>query len=224
MLSRFEEEWQVSLPDDFRALLRFVGNGCGGPYFGISPIEDWSQPYDPSELPADFLKTPYHPDQPRDHGLTPGALRICNAGCEHYYLLVVSGPFRGQVWHDADVDALGVRALNDSSGQPLLFAEWIGEWLDVTSRGLHFIDSFWGTAEFPGHAVAQVLSSLREGGGTVAAEQLPCWACFRLLVESNARQRMIVTSLGGERLENPKRAAMLAAEGRVQAVPRVAFP
>lgn len=94
-LAAFESQWRVVLPAEFKTVLTEVGNGSGGPYYGLSPLESWCQPWDPSELDSAILTRPFLPHAPRERAVHDGAMRVCNAGCEHYLLLVVAGPHAG---------------------------------------------------------------------------------------------------------------------------------
>ena len=223
-VTRFEAAAGVKLPEDYASFLTLVGNGFAGPYYGISPLENWCQPGETRSFPSDFLNMPFSPTGQRVNGAHPGALRICNAGCEHYYVLVISGPFRGQIWHDGEVDGCGVIQLKTWDGGPMTCGTWLKLWLDDLAAGQPAgwspaMDKFWFGTMFPGHAVARVL-----GAGaivTVAVDQLPCPACVRLLLEySVPPARVIVTSDESNVFENPKWVAMHAS----QVVPRTAFP
>lgn len=221
-ISAFETAWRISLPAAYSSVLQLVGNGCAGPFFGLSSLAEWCQPYEESDVATDLLQQPFHPEGTRTGGLVPGALRVCNAGCEHYYLLIVSGPFRGQVWHDADIDRRGVIQLSSTDGEPLIFEAWITNWLDSLSmqhKPAASGDLFWQSASFPGHAIAQELSV--SAPDTVVVDQLPCPACTRLLLSQlSPSPRVIVPALTTDSLDNPKRIAVLAAQRRVSAVPR----
>jgi len=202
-------------------VLTEVGNGCPGPYYGLSPLQAWSQPWEISELREALLARPFDPVLPREHGLCPGALRICNAGCEHYVLLIVSGPHTGEVWHDTGDDQLGTFPVSGSSGQTLSFAAWVDEWLSALPSG-DLEGRFWATHDFGGHAIANALLSSTEPLTTIAVDQLPCPACVRRLGKLAPVPRVVVptprSSPSG--WMNPKQAAMLAANNEIALEPR----
>src|SRR5512142_2537149 len=70
-LSEFEDKWGISLPQTYRTFLENLGDGFGGPYYGISPIHEWCAPESQSDLPGDLLRTPFAPGAPRTLGLMP---------------------------------------------------------------------------------------------------------------------------------------------------------
>src|SRR5262245_58429062 len=79
-LTVFEARWGILLPEHYRAFLETVGNGSAGPYYGLSPLAEWSAPDSEENLPADLLRKEFDPGESSASGLAPGALRICNAG------------------------------------------------------------------------------------------------------------------------------------------------
>jgi hypothetical protein len=228
-LAEFEDRWGITLPEEYRALLMGVGNGCAGPYYGFSPLEEWCAPGLQEEVPPDTLSSPFTAAGGRSAGLAPGALRVCNAGCEHYYLLVVSGPHRGEIWRDSSVDGLGlvpIRTSADTEGGSLV--SWLDEWLAAvrasSADNASITDPFWSDTLFPGHAVHRVLADVGVGEGrTVAVDQLPCPVCIRALYAHDARRAIVPAERGRER-RNPKMAAIAAAKGRARVTPRLVFP
>jgi hypothetical protein len=207
-LAEFENRWAITLPAEYRALLMKVGNGCAGPYYGLSPLDEWCAPWLQEEVPPDTLSSPFTAEGGRSDGLARGALRICNAGCEHYYLLVVSGPCRGQIWRDSAIDGLSlvpVKTSSEPEGGTLV--AWLSQWLAAvkTSRAAHvsITDPFWSDALFPGHAVHRVLVDGGVGNaGTVAVDQLPCPACVRAMFAHGASRAVVPVERGRER-RNP---------------------
>lgn len=223
-LTEFASKWEVSLPAEFKAVLREVGNGCGGPYYGISPLDSWSQPWDPSELEPSILSRPFDPSAPRQQGLHAGAMRICNAGCEHYVLLVVTGAHAGEIWHDGAGDGRDLFPILDSYGRNASFASWIAGWVHGSAATPD--DPFWSSFDSDGHAVAQVIASATAPLTSIAVDQLPCPACVRRLAPLRPVPRVVVPTpvSAAHGFANPKRAAMLAARHQIQVEPRQVMP
>ncbi len=219
----FETDFGIQFPADYRALLLQHGCGFAGPYFGISGYSAWNQP-SLSDLDDDHAWNPQVPFNPETFSnlSADGALRICNAGCEHYYLLIVSGSHAGEVWRDSTTDGLGVAPLEGSHGKPIRFGEWYEQWLVSDQRVA--LDSFWHSRDFPGHVYPQVLDELGHAPrSTVAADQLPCPSCSVLLRTRNCR--VVVPSLDSKKfLANPKEAALAAAAHGAQVTPKEVLP
>lgn len=137
-LLEFEQKHRITLPEDYRNywLRHRISLRIMGP-------EEWCTPHDEEDLPADFLSkdfphtkawddksihkselgwgSPYY-----DINLACGAMRIVNTGCEGYYLLVVSGPERGNVWcEDRVCNGRGIYPLRTMWKKRLSFAEYI---------------------------------------------------------------------------------------------------
>ena len=115
-LEEFETRMNVRLPDAYKRYLMDTGAG-ELTSSRVSLLEDWCQPYDEAALSPTFLseefpyreawndlrlidedkgwRSPYY-----DPALFRGSMRIVNIGCEGYYLLVVTGEERGNVWVD----------------------------------------------------------------------------------------------------------------------------
>ena len=116
-LGAFERAMRIELPAAYKAYLIDVGAGfmCGS---RVALLAEWCEPYDSERLPGDFLAQPFpyaeawndvtvH-DASKGWGspyfdpwLCRGAMRAQSLGCDEYLLLVVSGPERGNMWHDA---------------------------------------------------------------------------------------------------------------------------
>ncbi len=139
-LDAFERHMGIKLPQSYRAHL--VKFGWGGAWTEKNPVShysDWCDPNEPEEMPADFLVTPFPHVAPwNEQGVGPcwsvqvwtGAMRIINMGCELYYLLVVSGPERGAIWHDARQNGDGIYPLQHGDGRRVSFDDLVknGRW------------------------------------------------------------------------------------------------
>jgi hypothetical protein len=136
----FEARCGCPLPEGYRAFLRHVGNGgvCP-PSYGLLPLgetpndmtEEESGPW--AELqhvgrPFPFTRPwVWENGDPSDEGtreqVDDGTLHLGTDGCAQYWLLVVSGPQRGNVWMLADVGITPTAPTRD-------FLQWFEDWLD----------------------------------------------------------------------------------------------
>lgn len=158
----FEQVNNIVLPKDYRDFLLRVGNGGSGPAYGLLKLSEWNIELD---ITGDnFLSTPF-PDtakwnNERDFDMenddiyeseefqrweeeyfsnkhVTGSMRICHYGCAIYYLLVVSGTEKGNVWIDDRANDEGIYpAISKKSGEQLSFTEWYNEWLDESLNQL----------------------------------------------------------------------------------------
>jgi hypothetical protein len=131
-LSLFEAENGVDLPAEYRELLLHVGSGIG-PVYGLLPprpvtLQRDGEPRRPAVRLPFSLAQAWTPETDEDDNTSPpplpagadlydGCLELAEFGCGYFYLLIVTGPARGQVWADYTEgdgsiapDAPGVRA------------------------------------------------------------------------------------------------------------------
>lgn len=135
ILSRFEAKWGISIPGDYRAFLRYVGDGGPGPGYGLEPFRK-ALPRNKGDFGDHYLSTPFEHTQPAYGAEIPTFTRTEKNGYYHgtLYLgngcnfLVVSGPGRGQVWEDEARD--GAFAPVDVS-----FTSWYDRWIDKSCLG-----------------------------------------------------------------------------------------
>ena len=139
-IAAFEARCGCALPDDYRAFLRHVGNGgVGPPAYGLLPLGETpehmaaeaARPW--AELrrvrrPFPFTRPWVWEDgDPSDEGtreqVADGTLHLGTDGCAQYWLLVASGPERGNVWMLADVGITPTAPKRD-------FLQWFEDWLD----------------------------------------------------------------------------------------------
>jgi len=139
-IAAFEARCGCTLPEGYRAFLRHVGNGGVGPAsYGVLPLG--ATPVDMSaaesqawvelqrvQRPFPFTKPWVWEDGDRsDEGtreqVEDGTLLLGTDGCAQYWLLVVSGPERGNVWMLADVGITPTAPKRD-------FLQWFEDWLD----------------------------------------------------------------------------------------------
>jgi SMI1 / KNR4 family (SUKH-1) len=154
-----EQRHRISLPKDYRDFVLKVGNGGAGPYYGIYPIardynvhhgmsgdngiilsvpfphtkdwdEDWPREinWDAGERPSDDQDGDYF-----DNRHISGALCICQYGCGDFFLLVVNGNEKGNIWVDGRRNYSGIYrgGLEDGEReQAVTFSRWYLNWLD----------------------------------------------------------------------------------------------
>jgi len=141
-IAGFESQMGIILPKDYSDYLIRVGSG----HYTISKVdylENWCQPEDPSNLPPDFLQREFpHTSAWSETQLfvkakgwnseyfgkrhIQGSMRIVNYGCEGYYLLVVTGPERGNMWFDDRAcHGTGITPLCNRFGLRVSFAEFL---------------------------------------------------------------------------------------------------
>ena len=140
-IEAFEAQHGISLPSDYRAfILTFGDGGDGPPSYGLLPLGVT----DPACVPewfasgyAGLLAQPFplrsswvwegEPEgsalEQRLATLRHGSLCLGTDGCGLFWLLVVSGPERGQIWQLADV---GITPL----APRLTFLPWYTYWLN----------------------------------------------------------------------------------------------
>ena len=132
----------IKLPADYRAFLKYAGDGGAGPYYGIYPIKKWNDFADwlVDERNPGFLALPcpLYPDMQREDDWEEdldcespyqGTISLGTQGCTYAMQLVVSGPYAGRVVY---VDADGQTPYMVRNGE---FLEWYERWLDELLGG-----------------------------------------------------------------------------------------
>jgi hypothetical protein len=134
----FEVGHRIELPEGYRRFLLEVGNGGEGP--PVSGLERLGEV--PSGLPDDWAiewRTLPHVGKPfpqteawvwegeeydeaRRDAARHGTLNLGHDGCGMYWLLVITGAMRGQVWSHADVGVVP-----QMPGRS--FLQWVEAWL-----------------------------------------------------------------------------------------------
>jgi hypothetical protein len=160
-LQTFEREYGVQFPSAYRTFLTTIGNGGAGPGDGILPlgvfdpdaryqggvIGDLSKPFphrDYWNADEEYYQRGEAIDEVDEEAyrqwrseyfstaLINGALPICHEGCGFFFLLIVTGRGRGQLWLDGRVSDDGIRPITDPEGRCLTFPEWYHQWLDAS--------------------------------------------------------------------------------------------
>ena len=132
----FETRWHVRLPEGYRRFLKEVGNGGEGPpHYGLLRLGEVPGDYDRPAL--DVLKdvskpfplTTYWVWEGEEEAklelheaIEHGHLVLGTEGCAMYWLLIVTGPERGQIWNLADVGTQPCAPGRD-------FLGWYEDWL-----------------------------------------------------------------------------------------------
>lgn len=154
-LSRYEREYQVTLPEGYRAFVARLGNGPVGPSYGLFslqealettgfgklppkyllgapfPHEDYYQPLnDPVYLViADRQGIATEEDERYWTNMRQGALVLSDEGCGMEHFLVLTGSARGEMWVDNRANDGGMASLKCD------FLTWYERWLDGALAG-----------------------------------------------------------------------------------------
>jgi len=149
-LRSYEQRFGVVLPAHYRRFLVEVGHQGAGPYYGLFAL-DSEDPENPMAFGGDLTKPfkwteRFNPEEwDRSCGedgvewdedgkfvgmFLPGALYLCHYGCALRFFLVVTGPCRGEVWHDWQANGDGIYPAVDAQGRRVGFLEWYEHWLD----------------------------------------------------------------------------------------------
>ena len=136
----FEKKYKISLPEDYKNFLIYIGNGGAGPSYGMLRLEDF---FDKDTAVSDnFLVTDfkYSPDSPyleqscentdNYSDETAGSMIICHHGCGILNLLIISGTERGKIWLDDRCNDNSMKRVCNS------FSEWYNKWLDNSISSL----------------------------------------------------------------------------------------
>jgi hypothetical protein len=129
-VNAFESAHKVNLPPDYCYFLTSLGNGGAGPYYGLSPLDNFgrelSEPF-PFTRPTEPIRE--LSQQGRGYEF-PGILEFCHQGCDYYSYLVVAGAAYGTIWDGSPTD-------DDFRPTGLSFAEWYRRW---AQRCLRLLD------------------------------------------------------------------------------------
>lgn len=158
-IKEFEDEYLITLPDEYRCFLLEVGDGGAGPYYGLQTLNDslfedldykrpgeyvnpsiqfphlaaWNMEFE-GDYEDDVAYQEFEEEYFSDKWIT-GVLRLCNYGCGISMNLVVNGDEKGNIW----VDDRG----NDGGIYPdpyfeqterTSFLNWYNLWLDASLK------------------------------------------------------------------------------------------
>jgi hypothetical protein len=160
VIDEFEKKYDLVLPDDYKLFLLKAGNGGAGPFYGVLPFENAL--FADVDCPSDKFKidpaTPFpleekwnmdfigentgdenfeYSDEFLDSYFDPknvcGTIRVGNAGCGHFIILVVKGREYGHIWSDNRTEKYGVYPFDYYSyknQERVSFFDWYEGWLD----------------------------------------------------------------------------------------------
>ena len=134
-----EARHRIELPEGYRRFLTVMGNGgVGPPAYGLMSLGEV-----PRHLPADLdeewralpnIGKPFpltqawvwddeEYDETRQNATRHGTLNLGHDGCGLYWLLIVTGAERGQMWAYTDVGVCPQEPRRD-------FLQWLEAWLE----------------------------------------------------------------------------------------------
>jgi hypothetical protein len=135
-VERFERRYQVALPPGYRRFLLEIANGGEGPSGTLLRLADVAAELDSSAGSVlSRLREPFPLTEPwvwegdetathdRIAAMSRGQLPLVNQGCGTFWILIVSGEARNEVWNAADVGVCPCRPRRD-------FLSWYEYWLD----------------------------------------------------------------------------------------------
>jgi SMI1 / KNR4 family (SUKH-1) len=136
-VSELEAAWGISLPQEYRAFVTLIGNGGEGPpEYGLAPLgtgPSYEHGWNFAENYAQRLRRRFPRkdvwlwgDDESDEEVeaaADGVLFLGDDGCGMYWMLVVTGEARSEVWQLAED---GVQPCAPRLG----FLDWYQSWLD----------------------------------------------------------------------------------------------
>lgn len=133
-LRAFEQQFGVTLPQDYADFLTQLGNGGMGPHYGLLPLaeavdhEHRSREFLATPFPLTEYFNPYDADDEtadddcfRDQQIC-GSIALSHHGCGYFDRLVITGPQAGKVWTGGRVSDQGI----EPTGRD--FFEWYFGW------------------------------------------------------------------------------------------------
>jgi len=141
-LGEFEKKYSITLPPDYRAFLKYVGNGGAGPGYRLTPLQ-LAMPAEKGKFGDEFLSTPFEYtkvlyldeeitfDASEGDGYFHGALHLSHRGAAIFDFLIVSGPAAGQIWTDR------INEEGDFRPEAVSFYSWYDRWLDESFLKLY---------------------------------------------------------------------------------------
>ena len=153
-IAKFEKVNQIELPADYRSFIKNIGNGGVGPGYGLYKLENWNLdiniemnnflstnfPYTEkwNSIYAGNTDIEYYTESEEfknweieyfNEKHIAGSLRISHYGCAIYYILIVSGIEKGNVWIDDRASDGGIYPLSTEKKGRYNFNDWYNEWI-----------------------------------------------------------------------------------------------
>ena len=155
-ISEFEQQYKITLPEDYRAFILHFGNGGCGPYYGLFKLETgiYDLPQNQKESEIIKLDAPFRfstfwnlTELAQDYDLwesqydlckwCAGMLRIGHIGSGAFINLVVSGEERGNIWIDDRVSEGGIYPNDYHNGRnSTSFLQWYIQWIEQSIERL----------------------------------------------------------------------------------------
>lgn len=156
----FEERFKIRLPESYRIFIKEIGNGGGGPYYGLEQLEagifsdlDYKNEAGYIDPSKEFLFTEawnldlnemaegedysQREEVYYDNKWANGLLRICNFGCGVSINLVVNGIEYGNIWVDDRCNDGGIYPDHYfGNTEKIDFLTWYELWLDQSLKEL----------------------------------------------------------------------------------------
>jgi hypothetical protein len=149
-LVAFEAKFDVQLPSEYRQFISCVGNGGAGPLYGLFSFQDdgtagsdlLNQPFPHIEAwNLEYSPNCWGSEEQYEHEYlsaahVQGTMRICHFGCGIYFLLICTGPERGNIWVDSRADSQGLYPLRIGAAERCTFLGFYDAWLDQKLKSL----------------------------------------------------------------------------------------
>ncbi|MDH2433787.1 SMI1/KNR4 family protein [Pokkaliibacter sp. MBI-7] len=100
-LEKLEEEYGITLPEDYRNFILNISNGGAGPGYGLYSIEE-ALARNGDEIKELFIRPDEINEEQDDHLKECGMLILCQHGCANDDFLILNGTERGFVWEYID--------------------------------------------------------------------------------------------------------------------------
>lgn len=136
-VKKFENNNNITLPEEYVFFITHVGNGGAGPYYGIIPlnINDINKnlsltPFARNDMTDDEWNNYLEGDYDYTNDFENGVLEICSQGCTFVTWLVLTGNDKGKIiYADLNMDTSKPYFIN------MGFLEWFEGWFEEIIKG-----------------------------------------------------------------------------------------